>query len=200
MLYSVSPTTRLGVSFANGEDCGVPAHKTNPTSTHPNGRFFEHLHMEINLPQTLMKPSANPNGSPETITLTSDMIQSYWDYRYITANSSDPPCTGGSGVTCNYNCWGYAFGYDCWVQNPEYIYADNYDPAPGNPTSIPQGEMVTKLSGHAQKLTGVSLSFPVPGHAIYLKKETVEKNRESGIYTQSWGGAGTLVYSIYIKK
>ena len=106
----------------------------------------------------------------------------------------------GNGVTFDCNCWGYALGYTCWVDDPEYIYADNYDPAPTYPTSIPQGEMVVKKSGHVQKLTDLSMSFPPYGPPIYLKKETVEKNRDSGIYTQYWSGTGTPVYSVYIKK
>jgi len=196
-LPSIPAGVRYNISNNQTEVCTPSAPSTHTTTA---GRRFEHIHTTFTLPAGGLE-IYDEQTDELLLSITSAKIQAYWDHKYGTLNDG-PPYSGGSGVTYNCNCWGYAFGYNCWVEDPEYIYNDNYDQAPINPSSIPQGEMVVKKSGHAQKLTELSMSFTYYAPPTYLKKETVEKNLESGIYTQYWSGTGTPISHtmIYIKK
>ena len=108
-----------------------------------------------------------------------------------------PPWSGGAGATFAYNCWGWALGNDCWIDKPEYIYEDNYEPVnryPQSPGVIPVLLMGRVRNGiedtHVVKI-GAFLSDIGPygpgmiPYSFYLPASRSEKMRDSGIYTLS---------------
>ena len=196
--------TRYNINNDQTEVCSVPTPTPTPTHIHSHttlaGRRFEHIHVTFSIPAGGY-PLYDRQGVSLLHTITVAEINAYWDFHY---GKKGPPGTRIGGMSYARNCWGYAFDYDCWIEKPQYIYEDNYDQAPINPSAVPQGEFVYKVTNdHAQKLTNLNLTIPLFGFSIYHMGETAEKNQESGIYKRFYSVAtGPQISSIaiYIKK
>jgi len=144
------------MQYGNGADCGDTGHKTS------EGRFFDHIH------HALVAVVLNQYGvlhSTVTITNINTYIKAYWDKRV------GFPSNGGETITCN--CWGHAFGFTTWIQDPTYIYQDNYTVA-----FSPKAGDVIKQSGHAAKI----VSAYTDEKPLIVTIVTSEKFRDSGIY------------------
>jgi hypothetical protein len=121
------------------------------------------------------------DGNPYTVNNVG--IKAYWDHYY--GKSS------GGGEDCTYNCWGYALGYSTWIQDPDYIYADDYEVT----TDAGLGQVIA-LSGHAKKITNHCDN----GENSDTIQQTMEKNQPSGIYTFNYycpagtSPGGTMYY------
>ena len=118
------------------------------------------------------------------------------------------------------NCWGHTLGYnDCWVNDPQYIYEDNYEASEKNPpNTIPPRQHVRRMfdlngkDAHVEELTQF-LIYEVwnPGPTGDLIRASwrhriisTEKNRDSGIYVEDCSNINDLgapvFYNIYIKN
>ena len=196
-------TSEFGTEYANGEDCGNSAHKTK---TMP-GRFLAHCHIDVDVPDTgslIVLDASNYSF----LYLTKEKIKDYWDKYY------GPPrvgYSGGEGVTLTTNCWGWALDddySDCWVEDPTYIYEDNYSKASANPTILPTRQTVDRqlnLNGkdsHVQKIA-VAIYAPLgPGTtpSAFYNTGISEKNRDSGIYSATYGGYSSLPTNVYVRN
>jgi len=202
---NIPDTVPLCRYYVNGEDCADSDHKTKlRTPEYPEGRCFAHWEIDIsqfNFPKTFIRIDPDPLKPPQSFVLTNAKIQDFWTH-YYSAPQKVPPWPGGAGATFAYNCWGWAFGYDCWIEDPDYIYADNYklvDPYPVGPAVIPYPLMhrVGTVNGnnqwidtHVVKIDAI-LSPPGPydpylnQYSFYIPVSRSEKMRDSGIYTLS---------------
>lgn len=153
--------TALNWEYANSEDCGA-AHKTAK-----GNRFFAHKHVAA-----YAFPCDGVDDTGNAIKgITTDMIRDYWEWNnggqyYVYAHS------GAEDVT--YNCFGYALGPQVWIQDPTFIYADDYeastDPAVGN---------VWPIGGTAHVIKVVAIC--ANGEPFNFVSQTSEKNRCSRI-------------------
>jgi len=156
--------------YANGEDCGNPNHRTVD-----GGRYFEHFHISYSLPKT----GVDAMGEERTVTAAN--TTAYWDSYY----SDGYARIGPENVT--YNCWGYSLGYDVWIQDPSYIYEDDYEET----SEYRQGNMET-TGGHIISITAVNADET----GI---TQTREKNQNSPIYEKDYDPART-VQSGYVMR
>ena len=103
---------------------------------------------------------------------TKDDVTAYWDHRtgWWSSGSENPKV----------NCWGYAFGYDTWVESPEYIYADDYNPVPQSASS---GDLIKKAA-HVIVVTTTVWDYSIGG--VTGIDGTIEKIRSSGIYNKAY--------------
>jgi len=156
------------IAFANDEACGKTEHRTKD-----QGLYFEHIHIKYTLPKTGM----DEYGVERTV--TTDKIDAYWDWHYGPIDGGCNPtknCTGrDSGANHTYNCYAYAFGYDTWIQDPTYIFQDDYQ---GN-VEVDAG-VVQKLTGHVIKVTSKCTTCGCT--VCPNSKFNREKNNASGIY------------------
>lgn len=154
--------------YANDEDCGNPAHRTAK-----GDRFFAHHHILYSYP--VYGYEVNTGAF---MNITNDNVKTFWDNFY----------GGLYGGTPNpkYNCWSYAFGFstsryrDIWIEDPTYIYADDYEPAQilvGDNTVFPEPGHVTLIS---------EVNFHVPNYPNGFASRTYEKFRSSGLYERSY--------------
>ncbi len=156
--YKVTFEIKGGVMilYFNGEDCGNPNHRTIGKS-----RYFEHFHITYTLPQE----GVDDKGDKKTVTI--ENTTEWWKYNYysepyVQIQNADP----------QYNCWGYSLGYYVWIQDPSYIYEDDYNITP----DFNSGNKETD-DGHIIDITHVGASSP----GI---KQTNEKNRNSPVYSR----------------
>jgi len=159
--YSVNvPAT--WTDYGNGEDCGNTAHKTSK-----GGRFFGHIHFSVTLP---VNGVVVIGATTTSKTVTTANVKAYWDNKY----GSNYTSSGGENP--NYNCWGYAFGNSIWIQDPSYIYADDY-----SSTQTPVAGCLIAQSGHVIKVSEVGSN-----ESKKVVTKTSEKNRYSGIYNRTY--------------
>lgn len=150
------------VEYSNGENC-TQGHKTAN-----GGRYYNHFHTTYALPKTGIDTDGNPR------TVTNAKIDAYWDNYY-----AGYARTAGSDHTCN--CWGYAFGSNVWVNDPSFIYADDYQGA----TATKVGNLEA-LSGHVRKITKICDNVEADDYVAASE----EKNRYSGLYKGTWACPG----------
>lgn len=132
--------------------------------------------------------NSNP---PKYVTITESQIKDFWDAYYGPPRLGNYTKIGNGNLDFSKNCWGWTFGFDCWVSLPDYIYSDNYYPASVNPTSVSTEQCVCKLDGHVQELTQLSIYAPLgmdKTPRAYCATVVTEKNRDSGIYRATYGG------------
>jgi hypothetical protein len=159
------------VYFGNGVNCGNAAHRT------ANGqRYFSHGHKTFGLPQS----GLDDNGTLRQNGLTSDTINAFWDALYGISHVGNADHTS--------NCWAYALGYGCWIQDPSWILADDYDVS----QTVVVG--VDSMDEHMKKITGICNNEPNTNTV----GSTSEKCRASAIYNFSYycpgGGTHTAIY------
>jgi hypothetical protein len=152
------------VNFNNGVNCGAGHTTAN------GGQYFNHLHISLTLPIA----GLDTTGTPRTITAAK--IKTLWDNHYDGYESE-----GSEDVTKN--CHGYAFGLfasseSTWVQNTAFIHADDLVDC----YEWENTDFFTDGSRH-------TIFVPFPGGLFGSPNEihTKEKNRESRIYTATWG-------------
>lgn len=162
--YTVTFSVAAGqmVLYANGENCGNSSHRTR------NGlRYFEHFHITYTLPKTGTDQFLNAR----TIDNAGE-IDAYWDTVY-----PSPNYTRYVGADHTYNCWGYALWKNVWIQDPAWVYADDYDD-----TTDYKDENIDCPAGHV-------IYIPEVWDCGKIKK-TREKNRESGRYYREYASPG----------
>ena len=148
------------INYENNENCGDNAHRT---SKGPTPRFFGHAHINYSFS---IHGNVVGTNVPKTVTVAN--VKAYWDNEYGIASS------GGENAT--YNCWAYAFGYSIWIQDPSYIYSDDY-----LSVSVPEVGCVIQQPGHAIKVADVASN-----EAQKVVTKTSEKNQYSGIYNRTY--------------
>jgi hypothetical protein len=145
------------VLYANDENCGNSAHRTAN-----GGRYFEHIHFSYSLP----KNGHDEFGNPRTVTIAN--TSEWWHYNYF----RDPDYVQIMPADPHYNCWGYSLGYNVWIQDPSYIYIDDY-----NITSTYAVGNKETSSGHIIDITGINSS---------RISQTEEKFRNSAVYRRNY--------------
>jgi hypothetical protein len=153
--------------------CGDDKHKTK------NGmRYFGHNHVNFAFPEG--KIGITKGGLEFKI--TKDKVKAYWKGFYPDRVApGDPPYIPGGDVNHKCNCFGYALSYDTWINDPTFIYKDDYEvqkePATCDVIEIKRG--------------GVST------HAVYITSTmtydcklsigaTSERNKESPTYYRTY--------------
>ena len=154
------------ILYGNGENCGDSSHRT--IKAEPR-RYYSHFHITYTLPKT----GTDQYGNPRTVNNT-DEINAYWDTRY-----PSPNYTRYLDADHTYNCYGYALWTEVWVQDPSWIYADDYDT-----TTSYEDENIDCLAGHVIFIRYV---WDVCNGKI---KRTRQKNRESGRYYRAYASPG----------
>lgn len=161
--------------FGNGTNCGDTGHRTHHPTT---PRYFAHFHM------TYAFPKNGEDSNMNLHTVSEGTINAFWDFYYANKTreqTADP----------QYNCWGYAMGYDVWVQDPTWLYDDNYTLVnaimAGNLIDIPQ---IGPQGWHCRKIVSVCDNEAF-GNTI---QRTREKNRVSGVYLHTFAcpGGGSI--------
>jgi len=152
--------TQLNWEYANDENCGA-AHKTAK-----GNRFFAHKHVAAYaFPCNGVDDAGNPVNN-----VTTAMIRDFWEWnnggQYYSYDHS-----GAEDVT--YNCFGYAMGPAVWIQDPSYIYADDYE------ASGVQAGTIWPIGGNAHVIKIVSICDN--GEPFNFVSHTSEKNRCSRI-------------------
>jgi hypothetical protein len=165
--YSVTFTVPAGtfIGYANGENCGNSAHKTIGLGG-STSRFFKHWHITYTLPKT----GVDQFGAARTV--DNNKINAYWD-NYYGANY-----TRKSSADHTSNCWGWALGYNIWIEDPSYIYADDY-----KTTTDYKASNKDCLAGHVIYILEVWDCGKI--------KQTWEKNRASGHYERNYATPGS---------
>ncbi|GHT19191.1 hypothetical protein FACS1894189_7870 [Planctomycetales bacterium] len=171
------------IKYSNDENCGNNGHKTKGM------RFFEHYH--TNVPWN----TVGYDSSGQSHVLTAAKMKAYWDNNWGIPQRWGTTSSGGESVSTN--CWAYAFGYFTWVEDPAYIYADDYESI-----SQPETSCVIQQPGHVIKISNV-VTYENGGRAV---SRTSEKMNMSGIYNVNYAlpaGAslsGVLGGALYRKK
>jgi len=186
--YTISlPNEEFGTLYNENNDQNEACFECSYTTM--NNRRFEHIHVSFSIPVNGLTVPHPVFPSLGNIVVTTDQIKAWWDtncYGYPRI----PPFSGGGGVSFSRNCWGWAFGYNCWIQRPEFIYADNYDAAPPpNPNNpLPARQKVRRLNGHVVQIDQLGVfDWNIGGMYSYIAYAISEKNRESGIYSLNYG-------------
>ena len=174
--------------FDNYEDCGNLDHRTrNSIGMSPTGgpRFFEHIHVdfEFDLHGGMMmgykKMGHSKYGIDDSdydisspVIFTIHDVVAHWDH-----------FTGwwsSGSETAKQNCWGYAFNYKTWVNDPKFIYADDYNPVTQSASS---GDLI-KEAFHVIVVTTTVWDYSIGG--VTGIDGTIEKIRSSGIYNKAY--------------
>ena len=177
--------------FDNYEDCGNLTHRTrNSTGMSPTGgpRFFGHIHVDFEFDQHggmmlgyKKKGHSDFDIDDDDYDISSPVIftihdvVAHWDH--FTAWWS----SGGESAKCN--CYGYAFGYNTWVNNPEFIYQDDYVPVTYSMTSLHSSRDVIKDPAHVRKIDASWWDYS--SDVVYING-MIEKIRSSGIYNKAY--------------
>ena len=160
--------------------------QTHRTQTSSPGKSFAHVHVDVPNPLVAYEAYTNPVTGIITFvsvgSFTTYDVQAYWNKWFLDevdsgrrANVQSFGCYAGEDLT--YNCYGYALGYDTWIQDPGPIYLDDYMQVPDTPP-IPKTGNIIVTPGHVLTISAVDQS------EIYnpLVVGTAEKFRHSGIY------------------
>ncbi len=158
--------TRAGmkdVFYINGEDCGG-AHKTAK-----GNRFYAHIHV-----------AAWPLGAGEMYTddtgnqraVTNDKINAYWDDHFGVTATPPSSYTRTGAPSLQTNCYAYAMGLSVWVNDPAFLYADDYE------NCSPKAGAIIPVPGHCIKVETICNN----GEGFEQIASTKEKFRESAIY------------------
>ena len=147
------------ILYANSENCGIAAHRTVN-----GGRYFEHFHIFYTLP----KEGIDDYGQIKKVTL--ENTTRWWDFNFY----NSPPYVQVQAADPQYNCWGYSLGYYVWIQDPDYIYEDDYET-----TDVYAVNNKETTPGHIISITAVS------GSPLQIS-QTMEKNRNSPVYRRNY--------------
>ena len=201
-VYVSKPTVagivpELGRLFYNDENCGNVDHRTKYNyggvlNADCDSRCFKHYHIDFSYPLNGPARDVDTNFlilSPVvlvSIAVTEANVEAFWHYYFLPPRR--PNYTYLGGVNPKVNCWGYAFGFSTWVEDPARIYENDYPehsyPWGPSPWYVAPGDLA-EYSGHAIKVTEVD-GYPMgaPGWYPGLKmvSQTRERNRSSGIY------------------
>ena len=163
-----------GILTPTGVLCPDLTHRTR------NGRQFAHIHVDFEFDQSggpmtgYLKP-VNPKDPWIPHQFTIHDVVSYWDKETGWWSS------GGESAKCN--CYGYAFGYNTWVNNPEFIYQDDYVPVTYSMTSLHSSRDVIKDPAHVRKIDASWWDYS--SDVVYING-MIEKIRSSGIYNKAY--------------
>lgn len=148
--------TATWINYAASENCGNGAHRTADGDPR---RYFAHAHVNYTLPKTGL------GDDMQEYEVNNTGIKAFWDYYY--GQESD----GGEDHT--YNCWAYALGFTtCWIQDPEFIYQDDYVDADMTDIEIDDiDDHVIKVTDRCENESNTTI------------RQTMEKNQPSGVYT-----------------
>lgn len=133
--YSVEiPVT--WTEYGNNEPCGNSAHRTKdlkePDPSKRNPRYFKHAHISFSLPINGKRVEQGAITNDD-MTVTEAKIAAFWDHWAVGQlnNPERPNATyvnygSATPIDNSRNCWAYAFDYSTWIQDPAYIYEDDY--------------------------------------------------------------------------
>lgn len=169
----------------NDVDCGGSScHKTFAVAPATTPRFYSHVHLSSTafaLPSPLAT-SIDDTGNQRSATAAN--VNAYWDWYY-------PGYTRQGSPDLTFNCWRYSMMHapclqqGCWIQDPSYIYSDEYDSVASlNAT----GKHVVRMTIGGQDshvLNIVSVAQDGEGGDYYVTS-TIEKNRGSAVYSKSY--------------
>ncbi len=162
--YEVSVPIPAGqaIDFQSSEDCGTAAHKTAA------GNKFAHAHLSFSLPIT----GVSTLSATHQVTTTN--IDRYHKAHMFASSRYTVVATANQQ---QYNCHGYALGFNVWIDDPAKIFDDDYEPG-SKSDSTP---LMNRTSGHMVKVTGIS------GSVFKYIRQTHEKNNYSKVHKGTWG-------------
>ena len=183
-----------GILFENGEDCGNSAHRANRDqygnlNSNCPSRRFAHIHVYYDYPIH----GIDKNGNIRLVTAAN--VDAYWEVYFNQYYSSRGlGCAYSHGPNPKVNCWGYAFGYGTWVENPYWIYRNDYPFATTLDDNVKPGDVLMQWDQYGNYAHMIVVSEVVPhpeppppngwGWWHPDRKHvprTLERNRSSGV-------------------
>lgn len=157
------------------EPCGDEKHKTSKGK-----RYFDHNHADFPFPEG----KVGMTKTKQQYTIKKENVKAYWDWRYGPDNTGgDPIFTSYGDVDHKCNCFGHALYYDTWINDPSFIYADDYEPqtepAICDVIDIKKGG----ASSHAIYITSTMKACNEQKFSVGM---TSERNSESPTYSRTY--------------
>jgi len=160
-------------------NCNDPSHRTS------YGNSFKHGHVYYSFPIEGIVVGSNPAIRK---TVTADNVRSHWDHWFAvdsTIGHRENVVSFGAyyDEDPTHNCWGYSFERDdIWIDNPNPIYEDDYNPIPKYSTlEYPVVGDIIRIDGHVVTTTSI-VFWALPHYPYAIVVGTREKMRHSGIY------------------